>query len=218
MVMRRLILEISEKELIKAGIELPPLAKIKSLELLYFLRQDAEEFAAITRIQFKDDTTSLNELPKSELLIDAQIIEREKSGAYIAFIRSGPSLSSVLSYIGIEGGYLFPPLGIGDGKVKFSFLGSEPQIKEFMKKIDAIGIKYRVVLLADADFSPVSVLNQLTQRQREVLIAAYKFGYYDIPRKVTSEELAKKLGLVDSTVVEHLRKAEQRLITHLIEQ
>jgi predicted DNA binding protein len=216
--MRRLILEISEKELIKAGIELPPLAKIKSLELLYFLRQDAEEFAAITRIQFKDNTTDLSELPKSELLIDAQIIEREKSGAYIAFIRSGPSLSSVLSYIGIEGGYLFPPLGIGDGKVKFSFLGSELQIKEFMEKINAIGIKYRVVLLADADFSPVSVLNQLTQKQREVLIAAYKFGYYDIPRKITSEQLAKKLGLVDSTVVEHLRKAEQRLITHLLEQ
>ncbi len=216
--MRRLILEVSEKELIKAGIELPPLAKIKSLELLYFLRQDSEEFAAITRIQFKDNTNSLEELPKNELLIDAQIIEREKSGAYIAFIRSGPSLSSVLNYIGIEGGYLFPPLGIGDGKVKFSFLGSEQQIKEFMEKINAIGIKYRIVLLADADFSPVSVLNQLTQKQRDVLIAAYKFGYYDIPRKINSVQLAKKLGLVDSTVVEHLRKAEQRLITHMLEQ
>jgi predicted DNA binding protein len=216
--MRRLILEVSEKELTKAGIELPPLAKIKSLELLYFLRQDAEEFAAITRIQFKDNTTNLDELPKGELLIDAQIIEREKNGAYLAFIRSGPSLSSVLNYIGIEGGYLFPPLGIDDGRVKFSFLGSEPQIKEFMEKIDAIGIKYRVVLLADADFSPVSLLNQLTQKQREVLIAAYKNGYYDIPRRITSEELAKKLGLVDSTVVEHLRKAEQRLITHVIER
>jgi len=216
--MRRLILEISEKELTKAGIELPPLAKIKSLELLYFLRQDAEEFAAITRIQFKDNASNLNELPKSELLIDAQIIEREKSGAYIAFIRSGPSLSSVLSYIGIEGGYLFPPLGIGGGKVKFSFLGSESQIREFMKKIDALGIKYHVVLLADADFSPVSVLNQLTQKQREVLISAYKLGYYDIPRRITSEELAKKLGLVDSTIVEHLRKAELRLIKHILEQ
>jgi predicted DNA binding protein len=216
--MRRLILEVSEKELTKAGIELPPLAKIKSLQLLYFLRQDAEEFAAITRIEFKDKTTPMEELPKGELLLDAQIIEREKNGTYIAFIRSGPSLSSVLSYIGIEGGYLFPPLGIDDGKVKFSFLGSEGQIKDFMEKIDAIGIKYRVVLLADADFSPVSILNQLTQKQREVLIAAYKYGYYDVPRKITSQELAKKLGLVDSTVVEHLRKAEQRLITHIVER
>jgi predicted DNA binding protein len=48
-----------------------------------------------------------------------------------------------------------------------------------------------VVLLADPNFSPVSVLNQLTQKQREVLVAAYKIGYY-IPRKTTSEQPAKE--------------------------
>lgn len=84
-----------------------------------------------------------------------------------------------------------------------------------METINAIGIRYRVVLLADPNFSPVSVLNQLTQKQREVLVAAYKIGYY-IPRKTTSEQLAKNLKLADSTVVEHLRKAEQRLITHIL--
>jgi len=214
--MRRLILEVSEKELIKAGIELPPVMIIKSLELLYFLRQNAEEFAAISRVEFKNSSTKIEDLLAGGLLVDAQVIEREKNGAYIAFIRSGPSLTSVLNYIGMEGGYLFPPLGIGEGKVKFSFLGSEQQIKQFIETINAIGIRYRVVLLADADFSPVSVLNQLTQKQREVLVAAYKMGYYDIPRKITSEQLAKNLKLVDSTVVEHLRKAEQRLITHIL--
>lgn len=216
--MRRLILEASEKELAKAGIELPPLKKIKSLELLYFLRQDDKEFAAISRVEFNDPTSKVQDLLTGGLLIDAQVIEREKNGAYILFIRSGsPSLSSALNYIGIEGGYLFPPLGIEEGKVKFSFLGSEPQIKEFMEKIDAIGVRYRVVLLADANFSPISPLSQLTEKQREVLITAYRLGYYDIPRKSTSEEVAKKLGLVDSTVVEHLRKAEQRLIRKILE-
>jgi predicted DNA binding protein len=133
------------------------------------------------------------------------------------FLRGGPSLSSVLSARGIESGYLFPPIGIGDGKIKISFLGSEKQVKNFMEKIDELGIRYRVVLLADANFSPISPLNRLTEKQREVLIAAFKLGYYAIPRKITSEELAKKLGLVDSTVVEHLRKAEQRLMTQLFE-
>lgn len=216
--MRRLILEVSEKELLKAGIELPPLKKIKSLELLYFLRQDDQEFAAISRVEFKDTTSKIEDLLGSGLLIDAQVIEKEKNGAYILFIRSGaPSLSSVLNYIGLKGGYLFPPLGIEDGKVKFSFLGSEPQIKDFMEKIDAIAIHYRVILLADANFSPISPLNLLTEKQQEVLLAAYKLGYYDIPRKINSEELAKKLGVADSTVVEHLRKAEQRLIKQIIE-
>ncbi len=216
--MRRLILEISEKELLKAGIELPPLKKIKSLELLYFLRQDDQEFAAISRVEFKDANSKPQELLEDGLLIDAQVIEKEKDGTYVVFFRSGsPSLSSALSYIGLDGGYLFPPLGIEGGKVKFSFLGSEKQIKEFMEKLDAIAIHYRVVLLADANFSPISPFSQLTERQQEVLLAAYKWGYYDIPRKITSEELAKKLGLVDSTVVEHLRKAELRLIKHIIE-
>jgi predicted DNA binding protein len=67
------------------------------------------------------------------------------------------------------------------------------------------------------NFSPISPLNQLTEKQREVLITAYKMGYYEIPRKLNSDELAKKLGLVNSTVVEHLRKAEQRLIRQILE-
>jgi len=216
--MRRLILEVTEKELIKIGIELPPFKKIKSLELLYFLRQDEEEFAAISQLEFKDPTAKIEDILIGGFMVEAQVLEQQKNGAYIVFMRGGPSLSSILKAVGIESGYLFPPLGIRDGKIRFSFLGNEMQIKDFMEKIDVLGIHYRVVLLADANFSPTSPLNGLTEKQRETLIAAYKHGYYDIPRKISSEELAKKLGLVDSTVVEHLRKAEKRLMAQLLEQ
>jgi hypothetical protein len=216
--MRRLILEIPEKEIKKVGIELPPFTKIKSLEILYFLRQNQEEFAAISRVEFKDPNSKAQDLLEGGLLVEAQVLEQEKTGAYIVFLRSGPSLSSVLSIIGIESGFLFPPMGVKDGKIRFSFLGNESQVKRFMEGMDGIGLHYRVVLLTDADFSPISPLNQLTQKQREVLLAAYKSGYYDIPRKITSEQLANKLGLVNSTVVEHLRKAEQRLLMHILEQ
>ena len=215
--MRRLILEVFEKELAKIGIELPQFQKIKSLKLIYFLRQDPQEFAAISEVEFKDSTSKVEDLLTGGFLVEAQVLERQKNGAYLVFLRGGPSLSSVLSAIGKESGYLFPPIGIGDGKIKISFLGSEKQVKNFMEKIDELGIRYRVVLLADANFSPISPLNRLTEKQREVLMAAYKLGYYEIPRKITSEELAKELGIVDSTLVEHLRKAEQRLMTQLFE-
>ncbi len=215
--MRRLILEVFEKELIKIGIELPQFKKIKSLKLIYFLRQDPQEFAAISEVVFKDSTSKVEDLLTDGFLVEAQVLERQKNGAYLVFLRGGPSLSSVLSAIGIESGYLFPPIGIGEGKIKISFLGNEKQVKDFMEKIDTLGIRYRVVLLADANFSPISPLNRLTEKQREVIMTAYKMGYYDIPRKITSEELAERLGLVGSTVVEHLRKAEQRLMTQLFE-
>lgn len=216
--MRRLIVEIPEKELIKVGIELPPVKKIKSLELLYFLKHDYQEFAAVSRVELRDSTIRVEDLLLGGLLVEAKVLAKEKNGAYIVYMRSGPSLYSILNSVGIESGFLFPPLGIGDGKVKFSFLGNEQQIKDFMGGLVATGIRYRVVRLTDANFSPISPLNMLTEKQREVLITAHKLGYYDIPRRITSKELAKKLGLVDSTVVEHLRKAEQRLITQIIEQ
>lgn len=216
--MRRLVLEVTDKELIKVGINLPSSGQIKSMILLYLLRQDHEEFAAISKVVLKDPTAKIEDMLVGEYLIEVQVLERCKNGTYTVFIRARPIASSALDFVGINGGYLFTPIGIEDKKIKLCFLGSELQIKNFFERINVLGIRYRVVLLTDANFSTNSPLSQLTQKQREVLVAAYKLGYYDIPRKITSEELARKLNLVDSTVVEHLRKAERQLITYMLEE
>ncbi len=213
--MRRLILEISGKELSKFGLEMGSFEKIKSLDFLHFLRQDREEFAVISRIEFKDDSFRIEDLLAEGLLVEAQILEQENSSTYTVFLKGGPSLSSILDYLGL-GGYLFPPLEISGRKVRFSFLGSAKQVGEFIKKITALGIRHKVVLLTEANFSLESPLSKLTEKQREVLIAAYKLGYYDIPRRINSEKLAKKLNLGNSTLGEHLRKAERRLLINIL--
>jgi hypothetical protein len=216
--MRRLILEVPEKELAKVGIEVSVFQKIKSLELLYFLRQDQEEFAAIAHLEFKDPTTKVGVLLANGFLVESQVLEQKQKGIYTVFMRGGPSLSSILNSIGVKSGYLFPPVGIRDGKIKISFLGSARQVREFLEKMNVAEIRYRVVMLADADFSPISPLNNLTEKQREALIDAYKLGYYDIPRKINSDQLAEQLGIANSTLVEHLRKAERCLVMGVLEQ
>ncbi len=118
--MRRLILEISEKELSKFGLEMQSFQKIKSLDFLHFLRQDREEFAVISRIEFKDDSSKIEDLLVGGLMVEAQLLEQENSRTYTVFLKGGPSLSSILDYLGI-GGYLFPPLEIS-GKKLTSFL------------------------------------------------------------------------------------------------
>jgi predicted DNA binding protein len=57
-----------------------------------------------------------------------------------------------------------------------------------------------------------SVLEDLTLRQREILLSAYQYGYFDIPHAITIDELAQKLGLHKATVHEHLRKAERTIM------
>ncbi len=213
--MRRLILEITEKEILKFGLEMQTFQKIKSLEFLHFLRQDPEQFAVISRIEFKDDTSKIEDLLDGGLLVEAQTLEQEKNRTYIVFLKGGPSLSSILDYLGLRG-YLFPPLEIRGEKITISFLGSSAQVGEFIKKLTALGIRHRVISLTEADFSPDSPLSKLTEKQREVLIAAYKLGYYDLPRRINSEKLAEKLKIGSSTLGEHLRKAERRLLVHIL--
>jgi len=213
--MRRLILEISEKELLKFGLEMEPFQKIKSLDFLHILRQDPEEFAVISRVEFKDDSSKIEDLLAGGLLAEAQLLEQEKNRTYKVFLKGGPSLSSIIDTLGI-GGYLFLPLEIRGEKLTISFLGNAKQVGEFIKKITALGIKHKVVLLTEANFSPDSPLSKLTEKQREVLIAAFKLGYYDLPRRINSQKLAEKLHIGSSTVGEHLRKAERLLLKHIL--
>jgi len=213
--MRRLILEISEKELFKFGLEMQSFQKIKSLRFLHFLRQDPEQFAVISRIELKDDSFKIEDLLDGGLLAEAQLLEQEKSRTYTVFLKGGPSLSSILDYLGLRG-YLFPPLEIRGEKLTISFLGSAQQVGELINKITALKIRHKVVSLTEANFAPDSPLSKLTEKQREVLIAAYKLGYYDLPRRINSEKLAEKLNIGSSTLGEHLRKAEQRLLNHIL--
>lgn len=53
----------------------------------------------------------------------------------------------------------------------------------------------------------------LSDRQSEIITAALSRGYYEWPREVNAETLADDLGIAHSTFLEHLRKAEQALLT-----
>ncbi len=60
------------------------------------------------------------------------------------------------------------------------------------------------------------MLSALTDRQLEVFRTAVELGYYEIPRRATHEEIASHLECAPSTVDEHLRKAESRVLQSLV--
>lgn len=53
---------------------------------------------------------------------------------------------------------------------------------------------------------------QLSERQREIFELARRRGYYTWPREISATELAGELDVTKPTVLEHLRKAESKLL------
>ncbi len=218
--MYRTIIEADTEELTKcydAEIlsEIKFLKEVEFLEVLSLLKHDRKEIAAVWRVKFKNPLASLESIPKGRDDI-LQFLEREKNGSYIFFYRRR------LKYVPKErnfwaiGGFISMPYEISEGKVKLTFLGNERQKIAFLSFIKKLGVHYKVVLAADAQFSPSSPFNCLTDKQRKAIITAFKLGYYDIPRRIDSTALAKEMGITNPAFVQHRRKAERRILAKLM--
>lgn len=57
----------------------------------------------------------------------------------------------------------------------------------------------------------------ITPRQREVVETALEAGYFEWPRELSSEELASELGITRGTCLEHLRKAQAKLLRSAVD-
>ncbi|RJX44175.1 hypothetical protein DM826_03620 [Halonotius aquaticus] len=68
----------------------------------------------------------------------------------------------------------------------------------------------------DAAMDDRAALDELTERQREILNAAYYGGYYEIPRTVTGEELAASFDISSPAVYKHLQAAHKKLLKQLL--
>ena len=62
-----------------------------------------------------------------------------------------------------------------------------------------------------------TLANELTDRQLEVLRAAYFSGYFGWPRDASGEEVSEQLDLSSATFHEHLRAAEDKLFGTLLD-
>lgn len=211
--MRRLVVEIPLVEFDALGEGDTPLSRIKSAETLQLLRYDGREFSMIVRIQFKAGAPPLRDVRTRDYAM--QLLE-ESSGSYTYFTRCRVATGSpTLGFFGSDG-YFTTPFEVTDGNLKLTFVGSMKEIRQFLDSIELSGIKHRVASVADAKFSFNSPLNGLTEKQRRVLLTAYELGYYSRPRRISSKELARRLGLASSTFVSHRLKAERNLVASVL--
>lgn len=100
---------------------------------------------------------------------------------------------------------------LDDHGISLSMVGSQEALSREVADIQSAG--GNVVLRRIGDYNgPSSVLDSLTDRQREVLETARDIGYYEVPRRTTIDAIADRLNIDSSTASEHLQRAERHLV------
>ena len=107
------------------------------------------------------------------------------------------------------------PFIVSKDKIVFTVITDSKYLKKMLEVLKPLGF-IKNISFHNPTFSEYDILSCLTERQKEIIIAAQKNGYYSVPREITTEELSKKLGISKATTVEHLRKAENRIISHIV--
>ena len=107
------------------------------------------------------------------------------------------------------------PVVVRDGWYELDFTGTRGEFDAFRAGIEASGFEHELVSLVESGGDD-SEENLLTERQREVLEAAMREGYFEVPRESSLEDVADKLGVDKSTASGVLRRGEARVLKRFL--
>jgi predicted DNA binding protein len=110
--------------------------------------------------------------------------------------------------------YTTPSL-ISEQRFVMSVIGDRENLSRFVEIIKENVGQVINMSLKRAAYEKHDILNVLTDRQREVLTAANQYGYYDYPKRINGEELSKKVDISKPVLLQHLRKAEGRIMADI---
>ncbi|MWV39413.1 MULTISPECIES: helix-turn-helix domain-containing protein [Natrialba] len=100
------------------------------------------------------------------------------------------------------------PVDVRNGWFEFDLTGTREELDRLQEVLDSASLSYELLSLVGSAESE----GPLTDRQREVLEAAVREGYFDVPRECLLEELADDLGVDTSTASVVIRRGESRLV------
>jgi len=220
--MKRLTLEFPYQELWDRLFG-PNQDRVEVLEATKSLKCDFEGLAVICRIRFKDKRMKPVDLIGKGRIRSVETLYEHGDGSLVVFIEGKPVVHvprelrrkdpNVPRPGLVSAG---PPEFLDVDRMKVQFLCKDEEVPKILDFYEKTKLPHRLVEISSLQSASESDLSRLTAKQRQAFLTAYSLGYYDVPRKTSSEELAKRLKLGTSTYAEHLRKAERALLASIL--
>ena len=114
-----------------------------------------------------------------------------------------------------------PPVIYEEGHERLTVLSPDPSsfraLYRELRRVAQVEVLRKASIAPDVlrdsyTLSLSSLFQGITSRQLGILMRAIERGYFDIPKRSSMEELARAEEVSESTLQEHLSKAESRLV------
>jgi predicted DNA binding protein len=113
-----------------------------------------------------------------------------------------------------QGAFLISGKHLGGYRMVYEFIVPGHEVfKRIMSTLESLGFKPKILGLTKHEHKE----GVLTEREEDVLWLALKMGYFNYPRKTSTKELARTLGIVPSTLSEITRSGVRKLLEKYFE-
>lgn len=171
-----------------------------------------ETGVAVVELRAADPVSILGDVDRSPDVTALDLLWSRGEEALLQVEVADPSLLDPVQRAGVP---LETPFEVRDGAVTWELTTTRSRLSALGRQLDDADITYSVERITDVDADPADEL--LTDRQLELLRAAFDAGYYDAPRTATLTEVAESVGVAKATASDVLHRAEGRLIRQFIE-
>lgn len=162
---------------------------------------DGQRGAGLLEVEAEDIEGILTEIEHHDRIDEVELLEVGDRSAILRFTTPDPMLLTAASAAGLPPEM---PFTVKDGRAEWELTGTRDRISELADALRDLGIDFDVEYVGEGDArKPL-----LSDRQRQIVMAAVEKGYYDDPRDITLSELAEEIGIAKSTMCEILHRAE----------
>lgn len=97
-------------------------------------------------------------------------------------------------------------------------------LEELLRRLDNWGWFYKILrkvplngfIASSLTLTADVLFSDLTEKQMEAILAAHRYGYYNLPRRADVQTIAEKERVPRTTFQEHLKKAENKVVESLV--
>jgi predicted DNA binding protein len=189
-------------------------SQCKGLQLMFKLGVNDCRLIDVRRLP-EGSVRHLVQFPAGELkkasLKNLKILKGSKSSVLASFKTDGCSVCNTMLS---QGAFLISGRHVEGYRMVYEFIAPGYDVfKQIISTLESLGFKLKVLGLTKQEHRE----GVLTEKQENALWLSLKMGYFDTPRKVSTRELAKMLGIVPSTFSEITRSGIRKLLEKYFE-